>query len=93
MLVKVVKEDSKNLEIDVIGADQSLLYIIQQELLNDKRVVFAAYNKPHPLLKSQKMQLIVKEGNPKKIFNESCVIAGEKASDTIGLLNKVLERA
>jgi len=39
MQVKIIKEDSASLEIDVTGADQSLLQIIQDELLSDKRVV------------------------------------------------------
>ncbi len=66
MQVKVIKEDSSSLEIDVTGADQSLLQIIQEELLNDKRVAFAAYNKPHPLLKNQTMRIAVKEGIPRR---------------------------
>ena len=92
MQVKIIKEDSASLEIDVTGADQSLLQIIQDELLSDKRVVFAAYNKPHPLLKNQTMRVSVKEGDPKKVFSESCEKAVERTKKTISLLSKVMER-
>jgi DNA-directed RNA polymerase subunit L len=93
MQVKIIKEDSNSLEIDVTGADQSLLQIIQEELLKDKRVSFAAYNKPHPLLKSQTMRIAVKEGNPKVVFGEGCEKAVEKTKKAITLLGKVMERA
>jgi DNA-directed RNA polymerase subunit L len=93
MQVKIVKEDTTSLEIDVIGADQSLLQIVQEELLSDKRVKFAAYNKPHPLLKNQTMRLAVREGSPKKIFGEGCEKAVEKTREAIALLGKTMERA
>ena len=93
MQVRILKEDSTSLEIDVTGADQSLLQIIQEELLSDKRVSFAAYNRPHPLLKDQTMRIAVKEGDPKKIFSEGCGKAVERTKKTIQLLGKVMERA
>jgi len=93
MQVKIVKEDASSLEIDVTGADQSLLQIIQEELLDDKRVTFAAYNKPHPLLKNQTMRVAVKEGNPKKVFSEGCNRAVERTKETIALVGKIMERA
>ncbi len=93
MQVKIIKEDSNSLEIDVTGADQSLLQIIQEELLRDERVSFAAYNKPHPLLKNQIMRIAVKEGDPKKVFGDGCEKAVEKTKKTITLLSKVMERA
>jgi DNA-directed RNA polymerase subunit L len=92
MLIKVIKADSTNLEVDVSGIDQSLLQIVQEELLNDKRVTFAAFNKPHPLLKNQTMRLAVKEGDPKKIFGEGCERGVEKAKKTVMLLSKVMAR-
>ena len=93
MQVRIIKEDSTSLEIGVTGADQSLLQIIQEELLGDKRVSFAAYNKPHPLLKDQTMRIAVKEGDPKKVFSEGCDKAVERTKKTIQLLGKVMERA
>jgi DNA-directed RNA polymerase subunit L len=93
MQVRIIKEDSTSLEIDITGADQSLLQIIQEELFNDKRVAFAAYNRPHPLLKDQTMRIAVKEGNPKKVFSEGCEKAVERTKKTILLLGKVMERA
>ncbi len=93
MQVKILKEDSTSLEIDVTGADQSLLQIIQEELLNDRRVAFAAYNRPHPLLKNQTMRIAVKEGDPKKVFSEGCEKAVQRTRETITLLGKVMERA
>ena len=90
MLVRIFKEDLNSLEIGISGADQSLLNIIQEELLSDGRVSFAAYNKPHPLLKDQTMRIKVIEGNPKKVFGEGCEKAAEKAKKAAALLNKVM---
>jgi DNA-directed RNA polymerase subunit L len=90
MQVKVIREGTKDIEIEVTGIDQSLLQIVQEELLNDGRVEFAAYNRPHPLLKEQRMQVTVRDGNPREIFNEACRSAVKRASETTSLLNDAL---
>ena len=92
MQVKIIKEDSTSLEIDVTGADQSLLQIVQEELLDDRRVAFAAYNKPHPLLKNQTMRVVVRDGDPKKAFSDACDKAASRSKETISLLGKIMER-
>jgi DNA-directed RNA polymerase subunit L len=93
MQVKIIKEDSSSLEVDVTGADQSLLQVIQEELLNDRRVTFAAYNKPHPLLKNQTMRVAVREGDPKRVFSEACEKTVVRTKEALSLLSKVMERA
>ena len=81
MEIRVLKEDEHNLEIEVSGIDQSLLQIVQQELLTNNNVEFAAFNKPHPLLKTQTLSLIVKSGNPRNVFREACEQALGKARE------------
>jgi DNA-directed RNA polymerase subunit L len=91
MEVRVVKEDEKSLELEVSGVDQSVLQVIQQELLTDENVEFAAYNKPHPLLKTLKMSLVVREGKPRKIFQIACQKAAAKAKQLEESISKSLE--
>ncbi|MEM0116931.1 MAG: RpoL/Rpb11 RNA polymerase subunit family protein [Conexivisphaerales archaeon] len=79
MDVKIVKEDQRSLDLEIINVDQSVLQIVQEELLMDNNVEFAAYSKPHPLLKSQTLSLIVKTGDPKKVFKDACTRAIKKA--------------
>jgi len=38
------------------------------------------------------MRVSVKEGDPKKVFSESCEKAVERTKKTISLLSKVMER-
>ncbi|MEM3860455.1 MAG: RpoL/Rpb11 RNA polymerase subunit family protein [Candidatus Micrarchaeaceae archaeon] len=74
-----MKEDQTHLELEMSDVDQSVLQIIQQELLKDDKVEFAAMNRPHPLLKTYKMSIITKEGNPRVIFKSACGRALEKS--------------
>jgi DNA-directed RNA polymerase subunit L len=92
MDVKVLKEDQKSLELEVSGVDQSVLQIIQHELLADENVSFAAFNKPHPLLKTQKMSLIVKSGKPRKVLQSACDKAYAKAKQLEDSISKALEQ-
>ncbi len=91
MEVKVVREDQKRLDLEILDADQSVLQIIQQELLADERVEFAATNKPHPLLNRQTMSLIVKEGKPRKAFQAACDKALAKAKELEDSVVKTLQ--
>lgn len=79
MEVKIIKEDQKSLELEISDVDQSVLQIVQEELLSDDNVEFAAYSKPHPLLKTQNLSLIVKNGEPRSVFKKACARAADKA--------------
>jgi len=90
MEVKVVKEDQKSLDLEISNIDQSILQIVQEELLSDDSVEFAAFSKPHPLLRVQTLSLIVKTGNPKKVFANACIRAVDKAKQLQDDIAKLL---
>jgi DNA-directed RNA polymerase subunit L len=90
MEVKVVKEDQRSLDIEISNVDQSILQIVQEELLSDDNVEFAAFSKPHPLLKAQTLSLIVKAGNPKTVFTSACNRAVEKVKQLQDDITKLL---
>jgi DNA-directed RNA polymerase subunit L len=92
MDVRVLKEDQKSLELEISGIDQSVLQVIQQELLTDENVSFAAFNKPHPLLKTQKMSLIMKTGKPRQALQLACDKAYSKAKALEESITKALEQ-
>ena len=64
MELKLVSKTKDTMEVEIEGEDETLLYPLQQKLLEDKSVVFATYDKGHPLLDNPKLVVKVKEGKP-----------------------------
>ncbi len=64
MELNLVSKSKDSMEIEIVGEDETLLYPLQQKLLEDKAVVFATYDKGHPLLDNPKLIVKVKEGKP-----------------------------
>ncbi len=64
MELKLLTKSKDSMEIEITGEDETLLYPLQQKLLEDKSVVFATYDKGHPMLDNPKLIVKVKEGKP-----------------------------
>lgn len=62
MKVKLTQENKSRLEVEVDEDLLTLFTVLQREALEDERVVFAAYKKPHPLFKRVNFAITVKEG-------------------------------
>ena len=52
MKIKIIAEEGNELKIEIEGEGHSLGNLLQQELLEDKRVEIAGYDVPHPLINS-----------------------------------------
>ncbi|HID90413.1 TPA: DNA-directed RNA polymerase subunit L [Candidatus Bathyarchaeota archaeon] len=50
MKVEFIRKEKSEWEIKISGEDHTLLNLIQDELLKDPNVDFAAYTRPHPLV-------------------------------------------
>jgi len=50
MKLKILKNEPKELKVEVEGEGHTLCNIVQEALLNEKLVEFASYNLPHPLV-------------------------------------------
>jgi len=52
MKVKIVKEEGNELRLEIEGEGHTIGNLLQQELLEDKKVEIAGYDVPHPLISS-----------------------------------------
>ncbi len=58
MELNIINNEESLVEIEFEGEAHTMLNLIKKELLDDKNVTFAGYNKPHPL--ENKSKLVVK---------------------------------
>lgn len=71
MKVKLIQSAKDRLEVEVDEDLVTLFTALQHEALEDGRVIFAAYKKPHPLFKRTLFAITVKEGyDAKEVFLE-----------------------
>ena len=70
MEVKILVNEKDNLELELVGADQSLAQLIAERLNQEKGVEFAAYKMEHPLVGSPKVTVKTKKGDASKLVLE-----------------------
>ncbi|HID72436.1 TPA: hypothetical protein EYP38_00725 [Candidatus Micrarchaeota archaeon] len=62
MKVKLIRSEKGRLEVEVDEDLVTLFTALRHEALKDKRVIFAAYKRPHPLFKRTFFAIAVEEG-------------------------------
>lgn len=67
MEVRIIVNEKNTLEMELIGADQTLAQLLAEKLTGDKDVEFASYKVEHPLMANPKMLVRTKKGDPAKI--------------------------
>lgn len=70
MEVRVLKENEKELELEVLG-DNTVAVLLKSYLLGDERVDFAAFAQGHPLERAIRLYLRVKEGDPRAVLKKA----------------------
>ncbi len=65
---KIRKKDNV-LEFKIKGSDHGLNSVIVEELLNDKQVETAFYNKSHPLVGEPQFYLKTKSKDPEEVLS------------------------
>lgn len=68
MEVKILLNEKNAMELELVGADQSLAQLISEKLNQDKDVEFASYKMEHPLLGNPKLYVRTKKGEPDKLL-------------------------
>jgi DNA-directed RNA polymerase subunit L len=89
MEVSVIKKDDKSLELLIKDIDISLMYILQLNLLNDKRVKNVSVKKGHPLTREAYIYLLTDGSDPKAVMNDGI----DKATEITKSLKNELEKA
>jgi len=68
MDLKKIKKTSKELEIEIIGENETILNPITEVLLKNNDVDYASYMTNHPESNKRTLYLKVKKGNPEEIL-------------------------
>lgn len=68
MEVKILLNEKNVIELELVGADQSLAQLIAEKLNKNKDVDFASFKVEHPLLGSPKVFLRTKKGDASKLL-------------------------
>lgn len=89
MEATVVDFNDNEVDIKVKEEDVSIMYILQHELLQNKKVEFAGIALKHPLTKEYDMRIVTESGNPLDALVESTKAAREYVESLAQLFKKV----
>jgi len=90
MEFKILREKDREIEVSVIGADDTLMYPLLTELLNEDKVVEARYFKGHPDLDVPSILLKVSSGDPKDYLIEAARNVSKQFSELRTKLQKLI---
>ncbi|MEM2760936.1 MAG: RpoL/Rpb11 RNA polymerase subunit family protein [Nitrososphaerales archaeon] len=76
-------------DIKIKEEDVSIMYILQHELLQNKKVEFAGVAMKHPLTKEYEMRVVTESGNPLDVLLEAVKTACEYVEDLTQMFKKV----
>jgi DNA-directed RNA polymerase subunit L len=71
MNLKTIKKTSKELELEVIGENETMLNPVTEVLLQYEDVDYAAYMADHPESNKRRLYLRVKKGKPEEILKKA----------------------
>lgn len=71
MELKKIRKTSKELELEVIGENETLLNPITEVLLKNKNVDYASYITDHPESNKRRLYVRVKNGEPLDILKKA----------------------
>ena len=60
MIIRILKENSNELEMEIEGEDHTFCNPLQKVVLEDKNVELAGYDIPHPLISNTKVYIRTK---------------------------------
>ena len=72
MDISIVSKSKSSLELEISDQDQALIAIVHHELIGSKKVEFAAFKAPHPLLKKILLKIDTKGSDPLTELSSSC---------------------
>ena len=88
MELTLLNKTKDSIEIEVIGEDETLLYPLQQKLVEDDSVEYATYVMGHPLLEHPKLIVKVKEGKPQNALKRAAKALANKYKECLTLFQK-----
>ena len=86
MELKTIKKTSKEIELEVIGENETIMNPIAQVLLEQEEVEFVTYMTDHPESKSRRLYLRVNKGKPEEALKKAIKKLEEEAKSFIKLV-------
>ena len=71
MELKKIKKTSTELELEIIGENETILNPITQVLLQNKDVDYASYMTDHPMSNKRRLYVRVKKGKPEEVLKKA----------------------
>ncbi len=71
MELKKIKKSAKELELEVIGENETILNPITEVLLQHEDVDYASYMSDHPEADRRRLYIRVKKGKPEEILKQA----------------------
>ena len=88
MELKLLNKTKDMIEVEVKGEDETLLYPLQQTLVEDESVEYATYIMGHPLLENPKLVVKVSDGKPQNALKRASKALANKYKDCLKLFQK-----
>jgi DNA-directed RNA polymerase subunit L len=86
MEIKTLKKTTKELELEIIGENETILTPIASKLLAHDDVDYAACLVDHPLANKRRLYLRVKKGNPEEILKKTIKELEDEAKEFAKLI-------
>lgn len=88
MELKLLNKTKDTIEIEIAGEDETLLYPLQQKLVQDDSVEYATYIMGHPLLDNPKLVVKVTEGKPQNALKRAAKALSNEYKECLTLFQK-----
>ncbi len=93
MVIRIIKKEKNELQIEVDGEDHTLCNLIQYSLLMDKNVEFAGYDLPHPLSRKPIIFLRTKKGlKAENIFKRTLEKVSKQTNEFLANFSAAVEK-
>lgn len=90
MEFKLVEKKKDSIKVEILEADETLLYPLIHELLQDKNVADARFATGHPQLDKSILIVEVKEGKPQAALKKAAKALANQFSEAKTLVEKQL---
>ena len=90
MEFKLVEKKKDTIKVEIHDADETLIYPLIHELLQDKNVAEARYITGHPQLDKPVLVVEVKEGKPQAALKKAAKSLGNQFTEARQLVEKQL---
>ena len=90
MELKLIKKQKDIIQLEIIGADDTMLFPLVHQLLKDENVEDCSYVSGHPKLDNPTLTVKVKDGKPQSALKKAAKALASEFTATSELIAKKL---